>query len=285
VSPTVSVVTVVEKSPTDQGIPLPSGDLMQVMHDYRADDGLIRIGMPSVLSMYLNQYTQLTEAWQWFWFRHLLHAYTDYAHWDSARLSPAELDMLKARWRSLTKHSEAFTNFKGTDLFHDYISPNKLPGLPGQEPLTCTGNIHKVLGDKIRFAGEMYTPIETLDGTQPPPSITLINRLTRPDLIPCATNVAADKSNRTAWTVVSLADGTWRVDPFPQLSPKPTPFVLRTNGKEADDLKARLRDKDIPAPAGTYIRDGIHYAVNYIRSNRLQSFAGTVVPNPYNPPQ
>jgi hypothetical protein len=259
------------------GAKLPTGTFMQVIHDQYATDGLLRIGMPSVLSMYLNKYTELNSAWQWFWFRQMIHSFTNYAHWDENKLTPTELNLLKAEWRSLTKHSEAFTNFKGTDIFHDYITPNQISGTPGQEPLVCTGNIYKILGIRARLAGDWWIPVETLDGTKAPPPIEKINRLTRPDLIFCATNSPADKSDPKNWKPIILPDGRFRVDPFPQLAPKDTPVPLRTNGNEANSMK------DIAEVFGTYNKDGVDYAVNYIRENRLKFFDGTKVPTPYIP--
>lgn len=273
----------------EPGLPLPDGVFRKVAHDFEANDGLIRVGMPSVLSMYLNKYSELTEAWQWFWFRQMVHAYTRYVHWDEKKLSSTELGILKAKWRSLTKTSEAFTNFKGTDRYKDYVTPNKLTtGNPGQEPLACTGNVVKILTDQeIRFAGQNWIAVETLDGSLPPPPIDLVNHLTRPDLVPCATNVPANKpsNNSDTWTLMYLADGTWKIDPFPQLAPGNTPFPLRTNGKEANNLKVLLRDKGNNYPAGTYEKGGIKLAVNYIRSVRLKLLQGGVVPSPYNPPK
>ena len=264
---------------TETGIYLPPGTFRQIEHDQEAKDGLQRIGMPEVYPLHLSQYCELTEAWQWFWFRQLIHSYTGYQHWDETRLSATELSALKAKWRSLTKKSEAFTNFKGTDIFKDYITPNNLAGLPGQEPLDCCGNIVKVLSVGVRLAGEMKTPIETLDGSKPPPPISKINRLTAPHLIFCATNVAADKSDPKNWKTFTLPDGRDRVDPFPHLGSRDTLVCLRTNDKEANDLKA----KGTVLVAGTYTRDGVNYAVNYILSSRLKVFSGTRVPRAYVP--
>ena len=109
----------------------------------------------------------------------------------------------------------------------------------------------------MRLAGVMKTPIETLDGSKPPPSIEKVNRLTTPALIFCATNVSP----------VVLPDGRYRVDPFPQLAPRDTLVCLRTHGKETK----------------TYMRDGVNYAVNYIISSRLKMVSGIGLPSPYVP--
>jgi hypothetical protein len=263
--------------PVPVGIPLPDGNFKQIEHDYQAKDGLQRIGMPEVLSLSLNQYCDLNYAWQWFWFRQMVHAFTGYRHWNEKELTSTQLSILKGKWRSLTKKSEAFTNFRGTDNCKDYVTPNSLTEMAGTEPLACGGNIVKVIGNSVRIAGKTVVPIETLDGNMPPPDIAKVNRLTRPDLIPCATNAAANKSNPKEWKPIVLSDGTYRVDNFPQISP--TPFILRTNGKDAQRL---LRDTPT-RPAGTYTRDGIYYAINYIQESRLMDIQGTVVPKWTNP--
>lgn len=243
---------------------LPPGQYARVLHDQEAADGLQRIGMPEVFPLHLARYCDLSEVWQRYWFALLIHSYTHWTHSDVSRLTRTELDMLKSRWRSLTKSSEAFTNFKGTNEYRDYITPNNLPGLPGQEPLVCCGNIVKVLGAPVRLAGEWKTPIETLRGDVPPPPTEKVNRVTTPWLIFLATNVAADKSLGVGkWKPIVLSDGRYRVDPFPQLPDVPVP--LRTNGREAE----------------TYTRDGVQYAKNFIKTSRLVPV--TEVPRVYVP--
>lgn len=248
------------------GIPLPPGNIMLVDHDHEAKDGQQRVGYPEGWPLHLSQYSDLTEAWQWFWFRQLIHSFTGFAHWDETRFSRAELNMLKGKWESLTKTKEAFTNFKGTDLYADYINQNGLDGLPGQAALTCCGNIVKVLGGPYRLGGKTLMKIETLDGNRPPPPIEKINRLRAPHVIFCATNVAAWRNERNIPFPFILDDGTYRVDPFPQLDPRDTLVPLRTNGKETV----------------TYQRDGVWYAENYILASRLKPVTGMVVPSPYN---
>lgn len=253
--------TAASELPTEPpaGIPLPAGTIHQILHDHEANDGKQRYGMPEVYPLHLSQYCELTEEWQWWWFRQLIHSYTGFVHWDEKRLSKAELDMLKGKWRSLTKDSEAFTNFKGTRTCTDYISGVIRDENPGQEPLACCGDIVKILGGPVRLGGKILMTIETLDGNRPPPPIEKINRLTAPHIIQCATNVSR----------IIFPDGKRRVDPFPQLAPHDTLFALRTSGKEAE----------------TYTRDGVNYAANYILASRLRNLpAGTkVVPRPYYP--
>jgi hypothetical protein len=230
---------------------------IRVKHDYEARDDRWRIGMPAVFPLYYSKYCSLTEEWQWFWFRQLVYCYTNFYHWDENRLSKTELDILKGKWRSLTKSIEEFTNFKGTNENKDYITPNHLSGIAGQEPLICTGAIVKILGAAKRLSGEYKTPIETLDGTKSPPDISKVNRKKTPHLIFAATNNPADKSNPKDWKAIRLPDGRYRVDPFPQLQSfgKDTPVPLRTDGRETE----------------TYSKDNVHYAVNYIRTSRLIS--------------
>lgn len=242
-------------------------NISQIKHDQEAKDGLQRIGLPEVYPLHLSRYCDLTEKWQWFWFRQLIHSYTGFVHWDETKLTKTELDMLKGKWASLTADGRAFTNFKGTKTCEDFIrNVNVGAGLPGQEPLICCGNIVKVLGDSVQLAGVMKTPIETLDGSKPPPPIERINRLTAPHLIFCATNVSP----------IILPDGRYRIDRFPQFDPRDTLVALRTNGKDADELKAR----NVVSVAGTYTKDGVSYAVNYIKTHRLSK---TITATPYVP--
>lgn len=251
------------------GIPLPTGNFSFVSHDQPANDGLQRIGYPEVWPLVKSQYCDLDEAWQWFWFRQLIHSRTGYLHWNEYNLTAVQMDALKTAWRGITKASEAFTNFKGTNDHEDFISGrNEGMGLPGQEPIICCGNIVKVLGGPYRMGGQSVMKIETLDGNRPPPSITKVNRLKTPHLVFCATNVAADKGgfrDSSKWKPIILPDGSYQVDPFHHLGGKDVPVVLRTNGKETE----------------TYERDGVWYAVNYITASRLKPVKGLVVPSPY----
>ena len=242
------------------GIPLPAGTIHVVLHDHEANDGKQRYGVPEVYPLHLSRYCELTEAWQWFWFRQLVHSFTGFMHWDETKLTKAELDWLKGKWAGITKSTEAFTNFKGTDQCADFVrGVNLSADLPGQEPLTCCGNITNVLSGPHRLAGKILMKIETLDGSQPPPPIETINRLTAPHIILCATNVSK----------TIFPDGTRKIDLFPHLVPRDVLFPLRTNGKEAE----------------TYTRDGVSYAANYIVAGRLKAIPeGTKsVPRPYYP--
>lgn len=236
--------------------PAPLPVYHRVLHDQEAKDGKWRVGYPEVWPLHLSRYCDLTEAWQRYWFALLIHSYTRFTHWDETRLTKAEMTMLKGKWASLTKSTEAFTNFQGTNKYEDYIrNVNMGTGLPGQEPIICCGNVARALGEPVRLSGVLKTPIETLDGSKPPPPIERVNRLTTPWLIFCATNASPGY----------LPDGRQRVDPFPQLAPRDTLVPLRTHGADAD----------------RYARDGVNCAVNYITTSRLRAVVG--VPSPYVP--
>lgn len=249
-------------------IPLPSGRFKLIEHDFQANDDKNRVGFPEVYPLVLSRYCDLTESWQWFWFRQLVHSFTNFQHWDERELQREDFELLKRKWKSITKGTEAFTNFRGVEKL-DYINDIDLGGNPGQEPLHCCGNIVKVLGNDVRISGRTVTPIETLDGSKPPPLISKINRLTAPHIIFCATNVSKNL----------LSNGVYEIDPFPHLEPRDTLVPVRTHGGEAVDLKNR----NIVSPAGAYVRDGVNYAVNYILSDRLMDFSGSTVPRPYYP--
>jgi hypothetical protein len=261
--------------PDPIGIPLPStGNYKFIQHDDLAnDDKGQRIRAPEVWPLYWVEYTDLTCEWQWFWFRAgLVHPYTGYKHWDETLLESWELERLMSEWGSLTHGAKAFTNNLGTDVFKDCINQKNLnKGLPKQGAITCCGNFVRVMGNSTSKG----TPIETLDGSFPPPPIEKINRLTRPDLLFCATNVPGIKVAGVEYPlIVTSGDnyGRIKVDPFPNIWEIPnsksmdTLVPLRTNGNKSD-----LR----------YERDGVRYARNYIRTSRLVNIQGKVVPTPY----
>jgi hypothetical protein len=248
------------------GIALPPGQYARILHDDEANDGKFRIRAPEVWPLYWVEYTELTQAWQWFFFRvGLVHPYTGYKHWDETKLTASELEMLKREWRSLTHGAKAFTNNAGTELYRDYISGKNMgAGLPAQGAITCCGNIVKIVGNAT-FKG---TPIETLDGTKPPPPIEKVNRIATPWLVFCAVNIPGYVEGGKEFPQYVTVDGKKRVkaDPFPNLEPKDTCVPLRSNGNKTGNR---------------YTRDGINLCVNYIRSSRLARV--TSVPRPYVP--
>lgn len=249
---------------------LPNGIHKFINHDDIANDFKgQRIRAPEVWPLYWVEYTDLTHDWQWYWFRvGLVHPYTGYEHWDEMRLELWQRVMLFSEWSSLTHGAKAFTNNTGTDIYKDYINvKNMSKSLPKQGAITCCGNIVRVIGNPT-FRG---TPIETLDGTKPPPPIEKVNRLTRPDLIFCAVNIPGIKIGGVEYPI--MVGDRVVADPFPNVTDLPlhksidTLVPLRTNGNKSD-----LR----------YTRDGVNYARNYITTSRLVPTSG-VVPHPYVP--
>jgi hypothetical protein len=267
----------------------PGGGYKLVIHDQFSPDGKDRIGMPEVWPLYISSYSDLTSAWQWYWFRvGLVHPFTGYETWDERKLSAADFRRLKAEWSSLTHGAKAFTNNHGTEQYTNYITGERNEGgTPKQGDIITCGNIVKVLGPKERKG----TPIETLDGMMPPPHPEIVNRLTRPDLLFAATNVAANKEDGYGdWKPVYF----WkngiryeRVDPFPNMWGVPgarsidTIIPLRSNGQKAAKLFGRSArySKEYTLSNGTNVM--VHFAKNYIDSHRLTPVEGLYVPTPY----
>lgn len=260
--------------PIPIGIPLPAGGVYKfIQHDDTAkDDKGQRIMAPEVYPLQIINYSALTDDWQWYNFRAgLVHPFTGFKTWDENQLTKNELDTLKGKWYSLMKGTEAFTNNVGVDEYHDYINENGKSGLPGQGPITCCGNIVRVIGSPRRIGEHYFTPIETLNGSMPPPPISVVNRLTRPDLIFCATNVPGVRVSGVKYPLIvasGINKGRIKVDPFPQLQDwgRDTLLPLRSNGNKVNRV---------------YMRSGIYYAENYILTSRLVSFAESVVPIHY----
>lgn len=254
-----------------EGLTLPSEwEFRRILHDDEANDGKVRIGMPEVIPMFFVEYTDLTSARQWFWFRQIIHGFTGYSHWDERRLSSFDLTSLKREWRSITHERKAFTNNLGTDNCKDYVSNENLnlSCIPKQGAIYTAGNIVRVLGP----ATSRGVPIETLDGRKPPPPIEKVNRILTPWLVFCATNVAADKSlGYGNWKPIFTPSGRHRVDPFPNMSDIPTRrgidvlVPIFSNGNKTGEI---------------YSRDGVNYARNWIPARRLSERVYTV-PNPY----
>lgn len=255
----------------------PSGNFAFLQHDDLADDWKgQRIRAPEVWPFYWVEYTELTEEWQWYWFRvGLVHPYTGYRHWNEKLLADWEFKLLQSEWSSLTHGAKAFTNNFGTEKYRDYINDeNQGMDNPMQGAITCCGNLFRVIGDRIARG----TPIETLDGRYPPPPIEKVNRLTRPDLIFCAVNIPGKKVAGVEVPLIVESGpnkGRIKADPFPNLwdhpssKSKDTLVPLRTNGAKSDY---------------TYERDGVHYARNYISRasiKRLFPWNLRIVPDPY----
>jgi hypothetical protein len=253
-----------------QGTQLPSQwEFRRILHDDEAGDEKVRIGMPEVIPLYIVEYTDMTAARQWFWFRLLVHGFTGYRTWDEKTLSSTDLSALKREWRSLTHERKAFTNNLGTDNCNDYINGRTGMGcIPKQGAIYTAGNIVRVLGP----ATNRGVPIETLDGTKPSPPIEKVNRLLTPWLVFCATNVAANKSEGYGnWEPILTPSGRHRVDPFPNITDistargEDTLVPIFSNGRKTEE---------------TYSRDGVSYAVNWIPKHRLSERV-TTLPYPY----
>lgn len=269
-------------------IPLPPGQYIRVLWDHQAtteSPRLIRVGMPGVLSLTgVNQFNPLDRPWQEGWFAQIAHARSGYKSFSLSQFPTATQKELKSRWSSLIKDSRAFTN-DGPEHndYRDYINDsNKGDPDPKQEPLTCAGNVHRLITtETVKVAGQDCYAVYALNGTAACPDVSVVNALTYPYVIPRATNCAADKSQGRPWKVITLPDGTWRVDPFPQFAPYPTPLYLRVSGKEAEKLDRETKLKY----AGTFTEGGIQWAIGYIRKTRAEIYTAPYVPNPYNPPQ
>jgi len=201
----------------------------QVKHDFEMKDvegEKQRLQLPETVKTYDDHFVSLTSAWQWYWFRLLIHSWTSWQTWDEHDLNREQLAYMKSRWRSLTLGWRALTNHHGTDLYADYITSANLDMSPAAiETLSFGGNVLHILGEETK-GGVVYQKIEMLDGTRYPPDIAVVNRLTRPDLIGVVTNVS---SNPLV------------VDPFPQLDGADVvyPFVSkRPNWMRVVRLKA-----------------------------------------------
>ena len=256
-------------------IKLPPGKYARILHDDEAGDQKVRIGMPEVNPLYIVEYTNLTQARQLFWFRQLIHGFTNYEHWDENRLTSFDLISLKREWKSLTHARKAFTNNFGTDNCKDYINGNTSSScIPKQGAIFTAGNLVKVLG----VATHKGVPIETLDGSKTPPPIEKINRLLTPWLVFCATNVAAlkkdpvtgDRWSPDEWQPIILSNGRHRVDPFPNITDIPT-------HKGRDTLVPIFSNGN--KTGETYSENGVNYAVNWIPEHRLIEVI--TVPYPY----
>lgn len=204
--------------------------------------------VPETITRYEKaSFIPVKPAWAWYWFRNLI--YCGFGHFDEAKLIKAELDAVKASWISLIKGTRVITNDHGWD--QGYWDP--ITNLnSGNEPfridqLFMGGNWCRKLGEPVRKAGQMFYPFETLDMSKAPPDIHEVNMVTRPDLFPRATII----------TYHQLADGTFRVDPFPQMEWKNGHSVL---------MSVSLG------------------GIGHIPVNRVAALSGSI-PNPYNPPR
>lgn len=212
---TVEVRLVMSVSPTPTPPPPPAdrySQYRQVKHDFEVagiEGEKQRIRLPETIKTLDDHFVGMSEAWQWYWFRLLVHSYTGYRHWNEKLLTSTELKYVKSAFRSLTDNERALTNGHGSGNCTDYINGDIRDCGMAIETLTMGGNVVQVIDSPVVKAGLEYLQVATLDGLKNPPDIAVVNRLTRPDLVHVATNVSADPMN---------------VDPFPQLAGRDVPF-------------------------------------------------------------
>lgn len=178
---------------------------------------------PMVLRLEEIHFYELTEAWQWFWFDALM--FSKYRMTDRRKLTCAQFDYISSAFCGVTHPARAFTNghFSGTNYVTGEYNPE---GDCSAATIVCGGNVFS--GRKVYYTKTLsllsrvlpamravpegwYLEVETLDASQPPPSIADCNPLSHPWFFFEAT-VATNKS---------LPDGTLRVEPFPQLDYDP----------------------------------------------------------------
>jgi hypothetical protein len=155
-----------------------------------------------------DKFVPLTPEWQWFWYRNLI--YCAFGHFDESKLSKRETEDMHAAWWGLIKGSRVVTNRHGRETHWEVItgrSKNVGKEYIAHDGLLAGGNIIKITGDVLRKGGQVLYPFESLDGSKPPPDINEVNVETRPDLLHRATISHFEQ----------LEDGSFRVDPFPQL--------------------------------------------------------------------
>ena len=151
-------------------------------------------------------------------------------------------------WLWLTKGTEMVTNRHGPDTHWEVItgkSKNKGKAYIAHDGLLSGGNIIRITGPMTRLAGQDVYPFESLDGSKTPPNIDEVNVTTRPDLFHRATISHFERLN----------DGTYRVDPFPQLSKYNAHTVILN----------------------------ISIGQNYMPAKRIMFLNDDERPNPYNP--
>lgn len=195
-----------------------------------------------------DKFVPLTPDWQWYWYRNLI--YCAFGHFDETKLDKKETEAMHKAWLWLTKGTEMVTNRHGPETHREVITgENNDPRREyiAHDGLLAGGNIVKITGEKLRKGGQTLYPFESLNGKEPPPDINMVNLETRPDLFHRATISHYEE----------FEDGTFRVDPFPQLEQFNAHTVILniSNGQ------------------------------NYVPANRIQFLDGYEVPNPYNPPR
>ncbi len=218
-------------------------------HDHKYRTYPKKIAVPETVTTFRkDKFVPLTPEWQWFWYRNLI--YCAFGHFDETKLNRKETRDMHEAWLWLTKGSEMVTNRHGPETHWEVITgqnENEAEEFIAHDGLLAGGNMIKITGEQIRKGGQTLYPFESLDGTNPPPDINEVNVETRPDLLQRATISHFEK----------LEDGTYRVDPFPQLEGYNAHTVILN----------------------------ISTAQNYVPANRIRFLDGDQPPNPYNPPR
>lgn len=218
-------------------------------HDFAYRNYPRKVAVPQTVTTFRkDKFVPLTPEWQWFWYRNLI--YCAFGHFDETKLSRKETEDMHKAWLWLTKGTEMATNRHGPETHWEVItgqSENEGKEYIAHDGLLAGGNIIRVTGEKIRKGGQTLYPFESMDGSGPPPDINEVNVETRPDLLHRATICRFEQ----------LPDGTFQVDPFPQLEEYNAHTVILN----------------------------ISTAQNYVPANRIMFLDGYETPNPYNPPR
>lgn len=218
-------------------------------HDFKHRSHPKKKAAPETVNTFLkDKFVPLTPDWQRFWYRNLI--YCAFGHFDENKLNKKQTEDMHKAWLWLTKGTEMVTNRHGPETHWEVItgkSKHKGEEYIAHDGLLAGGNIIRITGEKIRKGGQDLYPFESMDGSQPPPDINEVNVETRPDLLQRATISHYEE----------LDDGTFRVDPFPQLEKYNAHTVILN----------------------------ISRGQNYVPANRIMFLDGDERPNPYNPPR
>lgn len=216
-------------------------------HDYKYRSYPKKKAAPETVTTFRkDKFVPLSPEWQWFWYRNLI--YCAFGHFDETQLNKEQIEDMYKAWLWLTKGTEMVTNRHGPETHWEVItgqSKNEGEEYIAHDGLLAGGNIIRITGEKIRKGGQTLYPFESLDGSQPPPDINEVNVETRPDLLHRATISHFEQ----------FADGTFKVDPFPQLEKYNAHTVILN----------------------------ISTAQNYVPANRILFLDSYQTPNPYNP--
>jgi hypothetical protein len=226
-----------------------SKNLYRILHDYEwTTDHLPRSlssqfsltdkqGFPEMVQTLTDSFNPLNPEWQRYFYS-LFKLFSRGAFSETT---------LKAKWASYMWSGRAFTNNFGSDRYRDVINKTHLD-MPymKMEELACGGNVVEYLGDEIVRANKYgekvpWLKVRTLDINNKPPTLEQYTRQSHPELIHIATNAS----------IIKLPDGTWRVDPFPQLGGLDTPYPFQSRGGYTYIEKKKLIKLDnsiIPLP-------------------------------------